>query len=261
VSDHAATWADAMRRARTVDPGRIAAVIVQSADTGLRATRYDTSGGRTTRVECRDGNCEDGEPGTHSHLVVSDPTGNAATKGRGRDSSIDDLSRLARADAEMIRHAAVVLDWVCGKRPRSWTDVVATADRLMPGTIAAGLDVDDERRLPHAITQVAHNVATVMAIAACHLPRTPTEDEQHWTAGLAPEDCCAWHLEIHDRYRRPRVGGTNVCGDCLTLAEILGQKPRRWLMEAMIDHGHRPIAWRASLSRAMDELGIVREAG
>lgn len=260
MSDLAATWHDAMRQARILDIDRIAAYVAEGADTGLRASRYDAQGGRTTRVPCEDHkNCDDG-PEPHSHLVVADPTGNAATRGRGRDTGADDLSRLARASADMVRHAAVVLDWVCGKRPTSWADVVAIDARLLPGTIQSGIDVDDERRLPHAITQVAHCVATVTAIATTHLPRTPTKDEQHWTAGLAPEDCCAWHLEIHDRYRRPRVGGTNVCGDCLTLADILGGKPRRWVMEAMIDHGHRPVAWRASLSRALDELGIVRSA-
>lgn len=255
---HAASWADAMRQARTLHPERIAAYIVEGTDTGLRASRYDAQGGRTTRVPCRDG-CEEGEAGTHSHLTVPDPTGNAATNGQ-RTNSTDDLRRLSRAVSDMVSHAAVVLDWVTGKRPTTWVEVITVDAKLMPGTVRAGLDVDAEHDLPPAIAHVAHAVSTVGAIASVHMPREPSQDDRHWTSGLAPEDCCAWHLEIHDRYRRPRVGGTNVCGDCLTLAEILGQKPPRWLREAMIDHGDRPIAWRASLSRAMDELGIVRGA-
>lgn len=256
---NAETWHNAMRRARTLHPDRIASRIYASADTGLRAQRFDAQGGRTTRVPCRDG-CEDGEPDTHSHLTVSDPTGNAATRGTPNDRSSYDLANLERARRDFIHHAGIVLDFVKGQRPTTWAAVVLLDARLLPGTIQSGIDVDGEGHLYGAINRVAKAVEQVGSLAKTHDARDPSQDEKHWTSGLAPADCCAWHLEVHDRYRRPRVGGTNVCADCLGLSELLGRKPPRWLVEAMIDHGHRPIAWRASLGRAMDELGIARSA-
>lgn len=257
----AETWQQAMRRARALDPSRIAASIVQSAPNGLRATSYDHDGGRSSRVECNESDCEDGPPGTHSHHVVNDPTGNAATRGRHKDAGADDLLRLDRATRDFVRSANGVLWWVCGDTATDWQGVVRIDARLMPGTVQAGLDVDDERRLPHIINRVDRAVTTVDRIARDHLPRTASQDEQHWTAGLADEAVCAWHLELHRRYRRPRVGGTNCCASCIQIAELLGQKPPRWLLEAEVDlRESRPLAWRAALSRCMDELGVVRSA-
>jgi hypothetical protein len=253
----AQTWRDAMRRARSIDSDRIAARIDSAADNGLRATRYDHSGGRTSRIPCREyETCRDGGPEPHSHPIVSDPTGNAAIRGLAEAS--DDLRQLRLNEVAFVRHAGIVLDWVKGERPSTWAGVVALDAALMPGTIQSGIDVDDERVLPRAIDAVGRAVDAVERIADRHLPREPSQDEQHWTAGLADEDCCAWHIEVHRRYRRPRAGGTNCCAECLGLAELLGRKPPTWLIEAMIDHGDRPIAWRASLSRAMDELGVER---
>jgi hypothetical protein len=259
VTDPAATWHAAMKRAGHLDPARIALAIRASADTGLRAARYDADGGgRSSAVPCPDEHCEDG-PAPHSHPVTSDPTGNAATRGRGRDSGADDLARMDRAVRDMIDGAGEVLDWVVGQRPQSWSAVVAVNARLMPGTVQAGLDVDDEGHLYAPISKVDRAVATVERIARDHLPRTASQDEQHWTAGLADEAVCAWHLAIHRRYRRPRVGGTNVCASCLQLSEVLGAKPPTWLLEAEVDRESRPKAWTAALSRCMDELGVVRD--
>lgn len=256
--DHSSVWADAMRRARTIRPDRIASAILASADSGLQATRYDRDGGRTSRVPCSEPErCDDG-PGDHSHLAHPDPTGNAAVSTRP-DSDSDDLRRLNRASIEFVDAACVVLDFVKGERPDTWQAVIATNARLMPGTVQAGLDVDDDYRLPPAIKRVERTVATVAAIARDHLPRTPTQDEQFWTAGLSDESCCSWHLEIHRRYRRPRVPGTNACQDCLSLAQLLGQKPPRWLLEAEVDREAKPKAWTAALGRCMDELGVSRE--
>lgn len=265
MSTLAERWADAMRLAGTLDPTRIALAVLASSDSGLRAQRFDaTGGGRTTRVPCPEHerkDCEDG-PEPHSHLVTSDPTGNAAVRGRSRfNATTDDRARLDRAVRDMIRHAAVVLDWVCGKRPDSWSGVVAVNARLMPGTVQAGVDVDDERHLPHAIVQVERAVAVVADIARDHLPREPSQDEQHWTAGLGPNDICAWHESIapHGRYRRPRVAGTNICQACISLAEMGHKRPPDWLLEAEVERESKPKAWTAALSRYADELGLTRE--
>lgn len=257
---HADTWHAALRKARTLQPDRIAALITAGADTGLRATSYDRSGSRTTFQPCEAPEaCHDG-PTDHSHLTVSDPTGNAATAGRRNDSSTDDLKRLEQAELDFIRHANVVLDFVKGEQASTWVGVVRLEATLLPSTIQSGIDVDHEGILHGPIGGVSRAVSVVERIARDHQPRAPSQDEQHWTSGLADESVCQWHLSVHRRYRRPRVSGLNICQDCVTLAELLGQKPPTWLIEAMIDHGDRPIAWRASLSRAMDELGVARES-
>lgn len=261
MSDHAETWRQAMKRARALDPQRLEAAIVADQPNGLRAARYDSDGGgRTTRVECRDESCEDGPPGTHSHHVVNDPTGNAATRGRHKDAGADDLLRLDRATRDFVQSANGVLWWVCGDTATTWAGVVRLNAKLMPGTVRAGLDVDDDYRLPPAIAKVDRAVSEVERIAREHQAREPSTDERHWTDDLADEQCCSWHLAIHERYRRPRAGGTNACASCLQLAELLGQKPPQWLIEAQVDYEGRPMAWRAALSRCMDELGIVRES-
>lgn len=254
----AETWQQAMRRARALDPSRIAASIVQSAPNGLRATSYDHDGGRSSRVECNESDCEDGPPGTHSHHVVNDPTGNAATRGRHKDAGADDLLRLDRAATSFVQSANGVLWWVCGDTATTWQGVVRLNAKLMPGTVQAGLDVDDDYRLPPAITKVDRAVSEVERIAREHQTREPSEDEKHWEH-TNPNDLCSWHQAIHERYRRPRVSGLNICQSCVALAELLGQKPPQWLIEAQVDYEGRPMAWRAALSRCMDELGIVRD--
>lgn len=257
---HAETWADAMRRARQLHPDRIAARITATADTGIRATRYDAIGGRTTRQPCPEHEtCEDG-PEEHSHRVTSDPTGNAAARGLRGDDAAQDLAQLRRARADFVLASGVVLDWVCGKRPATWTEVLHADAELMPGTVQAGLDVDHAHRLPRAIASVSAAVRTVASLAADHEPRTPSQDEQHWTAGLADEDCCAWHLAIHRRYRRPRAAGKNICADCVQLVLAGdGARPPQWLLEAEVDRLGKPRVWQVALGRWLDELGVARE--
>ena len=260
MSDLAATWHEALRRARTLNPAGIAERIRAGADVGLRAVRYDTTGSRTTFVPCDDPeHCDDG-PLEHSHMVSADPTGNAATRTRHTDASNADLERLERARVDFIAGAAVVIDWVCGERPDTWTDAIAANAKLMPGSVQAGLDVDDAHILPPAIAKVDRAVSVVAAIARDHLPRDPSHDERNWTAGMADEDCCAWHLAIHRRYRRPRLPGKNVCQDCVHLV-LLGEgaKPPPWLLEAEVDRESKPKAWHGALSRWLDELGIARD--
>jgi len=259
---HAATWHDAMRRARDLDPERIAAHITASADTGLRAQRFGTVGSRSTFTPCREHEtCDDG-PAPHEHMVTNDPTGNAAVRGH-RDAGTTDLRHLARAADDMVTHAAAVLDWVAGKHPTTWRDVLLTNAALQPGTIRAGLDVDDERHLPHHIAQVAKAVEQVEAIASDHQPRAATPDEQHWTAGLADEDCCAWHLRVHRRYRRPKVvllHGQPICADCLALYDLADStRPPDWVLEAEVDRLSKPKAWHAALGRWLDEVGVPRD--
>ena len=258
--DHADIWRQAMRRARSLNPAALADRIQAGADIGLRAVRYDATGSRTTFTPCDDPeHCDDG-PDEHSHMVSSDPTGNAATRTRHSDGANDDLRRLEQARVDFIAGAAVVLDWVCGQMPDTWADVVATNAELMPGSVQAGLDVDHRHLLPPAIAKVDRSVSTVAAIARDHLPRDPSHDERNWTAGLADEDCCAWHLAIHRRYRRPRLPGKNICADCVHLVLLAeGSKPPTWLLEAEVDRESKPKAWHAALGRWLDELGIPRD--
>lgn len=256
--DHAQVWRDALARAGHLDPIRIAAVIVGQQDNGLRAQRFDAQGGRTSFVACQDAeHCDDG-PDDHSHLVHADPTGNAATRGRSVDPGADDLARLDRAAREFITAANGVLWWVSGDTASSWSGVVRLSARLMPGTVQAGLDVDEGNRLPRIIDKVDRAVSEVARIAAGYLPRTPSQDERHWTAGLAPEDCCRWHYDIKPvgRYKRPRAAGTNVCPECIQVAEWAGQKPPEWFMEALIEKDSKPKAYERALSRLADALEV-----
>lgn len=255
--DHAALWADTLRRAGHLNPPRILAAINASADSGLRAARYDKDGGRTSTIPCEDPEtCHDG-PDDHSHQLASDPTGNAAVNPK-RDDTAKDRLDLGRAVNDFVMYADVVLDFVKGTNPTTWADVVSVAAQLMPGTVQAGLDVDDARRLPRAIQKAHEAVQAVERIHRAHSTREPSQDEQWWTSGLAPGDCCDWHMEIHDRYRRPRVSGTNICQACIDLALLLGQKPPRVLLEAEVDRDSKPKAWQQSLGRCMDELGVAR---
>lgn len=255
MTDLATTWHDAMRTAATLDPNAIAAQINASADSGLRATRYDSTGGRTTFVACDEpGRCDDG-PGDHSHMVTSDPTGNAAVNSRGSDDPNGDQRDLTSAHSSFVAAANVVLDFVSGQTASTWQGVTAINSELMPGTVQAGLDVDHERLLPRAINRVSVAVLTVQNITKRHGSRSPSTDEQHWTAGLADEDCCVWHLTIHRRYRRPRLPGKNICQSCCEVTQVGGERPPDWLLEAEVDRESKPKAWHAALSRWLDELG------
>lgn len=249
-------WHDALRTARTLDPARIGAAITTNADNGLRAARYDAQGGRTSFAPCDDPRCDEG-PDDHSHVVHPDPTGNAAVSGHIGDSTTD-LLHLDRAALAFIDAANVVLEFVKGEQAHTWAGIVRIDAQLMPGSVTAGLDIDDDYLLPPAIEAAAKAVETVNALARFHMPREPNEDERHWTAGLADEDCCAWHLdtEPRGRHRRPRAGGTNCCAECLQVAEWAGRRPPAWFMEALIDRDAKPKAYERALSRLADELDV-----
>lgn len=247
----AETWHDALRRARNLDPDRIARAIVEHTNTGMRATTYDRDGGRTAAVECVDEWCEDG-PASHSHPTTPDPTGNAAL---GAHHDTRDQAELNQACQDFVAHANVVLDYVAGKHATTWTEVLRLNASLMPGTIQAGLDVDHERVLPSAISVTARAVERVSRLAAAHLPREPSTDERHWTAGLADEDCCAWHLLVEPRgaYRRPRAEGKNVCADCVALVLAAeGDRPPAWLLEAEVERLAKPRQWTQALGRWLE---------
>ena len=249
-------WHAAMKRARQLQPDRIARAILQSSDTGLRAARFDADGGRTSRVPCSDDGCPDGPEG-HSHHVVNDPTGNAATRGQRNDTTTRDRTRLAIAEAKFIGHARAVIRHVAHETPMTWADIIEANQRLRPGQIQAALDLWDGHLLPPAIQQVSDAIDELERLATAYLPRSPSEDEKHWdNREYNDNDVCAWHLAIHRRYRRRRVAGLNICDTCLYLSELLEQKPPQWLLEAEIDLAGKPKAWRAALSRCMDELGI-----
>ena len=253
MSTLAERWHAAMRTAGKLDPEHIARAIIAHADTGLRGTRYDRTG-RTTSIPCEaPETCDDG-PDDHSHHASADPTGNAATGGR-----IDELGERRRLNAAVRRfvdHARPVLEFVSGREPNTWTDVLKANAALMPGTIQAGLDVDVERILPHHMGHVIDAVADVGRLARDHAPRMPTLDEQHWTAGLADEECCVWHLAIHRRYRRQRLPGKNICQACVQLVLFAdGARPPQWLLEAEVDRESKPRAWDQALGRWVDELG------
>lgn len=249
----AETWNAAIARATHLDPARITAELYATADTGIRAASYDRTGGRTSRMPCDEPErCDDG-PGPHSHVVTNDPTGNAVGRLRGTEGP---LRAIQQANNDFIRHGNVVLDYCVGETRTTWVGVVHRAQQMNPYTVDAGISVDHDRILPRAITAVDHAVGIVAAIARNHMPRTPTEDERHWTAGLADEDCCAWHLAIHRRYRRPRITGTNICQACQQLTMLGGCRPPRWLLEAEVDRGSKPRMWNQALSRWLDELAV-----
>lgn len=255
----AAKWATAMRQARDLDPDRMSTAIQQQADNGLRATRYDRTA-PSTSVPCDEPErCHDG-PDPHSHLTTSDPTGQAALHPRRQDPTREILADLNRASIAFVESANVVLDFVAGDTRSTWVGIVHRNAQLMPGTVQAGLDVDDERILPAAITATAMAVATVAGIAKRHLPRQPTIDERHWTSGLADEDCCALHLTIapQGHYRRPRATGSKMCADCVSLVMLAdGKLPPPWLIEAEVERLAKPRAWTTALGRWMDELGLA----
>lgn len=254
--DLASLWKTAMRRAHTLDPAHIAPLILQEADNGLRAARYDKAGSRTSFVPCDDPkHCDDG-PTEHSHMLSSDPTGNAAINGHHTDTSLDELRRLNSASIAFVNHALEVLEFVSEHRPTTWVGVLQANAKLMPGTVQAGLDVDHESMLPFHINAVSDAVAVVAGFARALRARPPSRDEQLWTAGMADEDCCVWHLAIHQRYRRPRTKGKNICATCVHLATISGQRPPEWVLEAEIDSDSKPHEWRRTLSRWLDTLDV-----
>lgn len=257
----AEVWRDAMRRARALDPDRIARAIVERADTGIRATTYDRDGGRSANAPCDDPACSDG-PDPHSHPTVPDPTGTAALRKR-TDDGTRDLQVLQSESQRFVMHAAVVIEYVSGDTPRSWKDVLALNSRLMPGSVQAGLDVDEERVLPHAISQVAAAVDRVERIAHEHLPRDPSEDERWWTSDLSDEQCCSWHLAVEPkgRYRRPKRSPWPCCQDCLALVLLAkGTQPPQWLIEAEVERLAKPRAWTQALGQWLSELGLAETA-
>lgn len=216
MTDHAARWHAAIIRADTLDPAaawRAANRTLQlvAAAPVLRAVSLD------------------GQVSTSGH---TDPTGAEAEAAGHRPGVADqsaDVSTLARIEAtrrRFIEQANVVLGWVCGDTPDSWHGVVARSRQLHPGTIQAGLDVDDESLLPPAIEQVVQAVDDMAGICddlGC-ATRPPSPLEKGRTLNLPDEACCTLHLAAHSAYRVERLPGKLLCQWCDALVHAAGGK-------------------------------------
>lgn len=224
-----------------------------STDTGIRAARME----RCQDPTCPQGATWDGNGWNHDHPVPNDPTGDAATRPSKSDA---DLRLLADLQASFV----TAIDELAGKsmsrrRITDWDDAVTVAALLDEMEAVEVLERTDQKPRKWVL-KAGDALHDLEQLAKRHLPRQANEDEQAWTNGLADEDVCSWHVQIHRRYRRPRIQGTNICQDCINLSTLLGQRPPQWLLEAEIDLAGKPRAWQQALGRCMDELGVARES-
>jgi hypothetical protein len=239
VTTIADTFAQIADDAMALDLPALRATIRATADDGLRAASYDGPTARSATVS------------SHPERAALNPR---------RDPSWADLDRIDHLEARFTRAIyELATRSHSGPFPTDWRSATLGARRLVTDDSIAVLDRTGQK--PARFVLIAGvSVHDLELIGRRHASgRKPTEDEQNWER-TNPNDVCSWHREIHDRHRRPRLPGKNVCQVCADLASLLGQKPPRWLLEAEVDMREpRPVAWRAALSRCMDELGVVRD--
>jgi hypothetical protein len=221
--DYAALWHASIIRADTLDP--------DAAWRAVNGTQRATNAAPVLRAVSLDGRVS-----TSGH---SDPTAAVADAAQAaeppRATTFDPLS-VERTRRRFIANANIVLDWVSGDIVEDWRGVVRRARRLQPGTIQAGLDVDDEYLLPPAIEHVAQAVddmAAVCSALGC-ATRPPTPLERGRQAKLPDSACCTLHLSAHSAYRVPRLDGKLLCQWCDALVHAAGGKlPPVWLIDMM----------------------------
>lgn len=239
VTTIADTFAGIATAAMALDLPALRATIHATVDTGLKAARYDGPGGRSAD--------------TSSH-----PERQALNE--RPDPSWADLDRISHLEG---RFTTAIWELATrshsGPFPQDWRSARLGAQRL--ATMDA-INVLDRTGLKPArwVLIAGDAIHDLEIIARRHLSgRAPTEDEKNWER-TNPNDLCAWHQAIHDRHKRPRRPGSNVCETCAALV-IAGQgaRPPAWLLEAEVDRESKPKAWTTALSRWLDELGVVRE--
>jgi hypothetical protein len=225
MTDHAAIWHAALIRADTLDPA--------AAWRSANRTQQIIRAAPVLRAVSLDG-----QVSTSGH---SDPTGRTIegdqrSPDRAPAADIGALVRVEAAHRRFVDHANVVLDFVCGDTADEWHAVVQRARRLAPGTVQAGLDVDDEHALPPAILEVDRAVAKMASLCAelgC-ATRPPTPLEKGRTLKLPDSACCTLHLAAHNAYRVPRLPGKLLCQWCDALVHAAdGRLPPPWLIDMM----------------------------
>ncbi len=255
----AETFATVVVQAMTLDPHGLTESLLIVHDRLPGSATGSESGIRAARVEtCQDQTCPQSDGWDHTHPVPTDPTGDAALRPSESDRDLDAIEhhvgRFVANVAEL--HARSVSNGP----PTTWSQAVQSAGLLVSMGAVDTLETTwGTKAVKRWVTAAGDAIHDLQLIADGHASREPSQDEKHWSAGLADEDCCVWHLAIHSRIRRPRSPGKNICPDCCSLAELLGQKPPPWLIEAEIDRAGRPKAWTAALSRCMEELGVRAE--
>lgn len=240
MTDHAALFADLAAVALELDVRDLRRQISEGRDDGLRAARYDRSGGRSA------------EQASAPERWVMEPR---------RDRTDADLALLASLERSYVTAIAEIAVRSRSGRPCEDWDEAVHDHRLLAEMDAVGvLERIPGEKPAKWVLRAGDALHDLEALARRHATRTPTQDEQHWHEGSNVNDVCAWHLAIHQRHRRPRRPGTNICDTCAALVTAgEGARPPAWLLEAEIDREAKPKAWTAALSRWLDELGVRRD--
>lgn len=241
MSELAQLWSDLLESAMALDPSAVRLEILASRDDGLRAANYDSAGGRSADVS------------SHPERMALNPC---------KDRTESDLGRLESLMASYVAAVgAIAVRSRSGVRATTWDGAVKDHNLLDQMGAVGVLERIEGEKPAKWVRRAADALRDLERMADQHAGRDPTEDEKHWHDGTNVNDVCAWHLAIHQRHRRPRTPGTNICATCQALVLAgEGARPPAWVIEAEIDRGSRPKAWTAALSRWLDELGIARSA-
>lgn len=232
----AETFAGIASAAMALDLSALRATIHATLDDGLRAASYDGPGGRSADVS------------SHPERAALNPRTDPGFADLDRITFLE--QRFVTAIAELARrsHSHGV--------PRDWDEAVQDAHLLAEMDAVGVLDRTGQKPARWVLL-AGDSVHDLEVIARRHIAgRKPTEDEQNWHDGSANVPVCVWHQAVHERHRRPRLAGKNICAECAQVAEWAGQRPPVWFMEAMIDRDAKPKAYDRALSRLADELGV-----
>ena len=267
----ATLFADITTAAMQLDPAELRATLLATHDRLPGGTRSSETGVRAPRMEvCTDPSCPEGDwwdddaaTWAHSHPIPNDPTGDAAMRPSRSEADLRTL------DYYVARYITAV-DWIArrchsGPFPTDWRTAALGAQRLVRDDMLPALEqtwgAKDVSRWVMAAGDAVHDIEL---IACRHLPRQASEWEQHWTSGLADEDCCRVHLRLEPP-QRTEVKAKGLCQQCGRLkadaADILGcdfdqaPDPPRELLETYrrINNPSGP-AWKAERSKWLQTL-------
>lgn len=235
MSDIAETFRLLVDDALALDPDAIRSTIRSTIDDGLRAARYDGTGGR------------DADQSSHPERM--------AIHGR-RDPAWADLD-LIDHHAERFICAVTELALRSHSRgaPRSWDEAVQDA-HLLAEMDAVGILERTGQRPSRWVHQAGDAVHDLALIRDRHASREARDWEQSWTSGLADEECCRLCLD-HVNLRSPRKA-KQLCQMHLRLFnEAGGIDPPQWLTEEFRRIGS-PAGpdWKRARSRWLQSEGV-----
>jgi len=236
MTDHAALFADLAAVALELDVRDLRRQIAEGRDDGLRAARYDRSGGRSA------------EQASAPERWVMEPR---------RDRTDADLALLASLERTYVAAIAEIAVRSRSGRPcEDWDEAVHDHQLLAEMDAVGVLERIPGEKPAKWVLRAGDALHDLSRLADQHLSRAPKDWERSWTSGLSDEACCRLCLEHVNL--RTEAKAKRLCQMHLRLFNEAGEvDPPEWLTQEYRRIGSPSGPdWKRARSRWLQSEGV-----